>query len=1083
MSAATALGLVLAALTMGSGCQGCSDGFTIDDDLSISASPETVVFGSACVGGEVTQEVTITHNGSTGTLILGSITLETDSDEITMSQPSRTELEPGESTTVVVTYSPADEDADSATVVIETNVATVGGGLTYEIHIQGITQSGSLIALPSPVDFGEVAGGEATTKQVEVVNAGGAPVTITGADIEGGQPGDFGLPAIPELPLVLGCGEKATLTVSYSPTEGGLDSSWLKIGYDTGAGDHLLQVQLKGGEIVALLSAFPVPVDFGWREVDPDPPHSIPLILANDGNLDLEISTFELALWSDESVALVDAPTAEELPLIIPPGEQVVVMVTFAPTFETPYTTAPIAAVVLESNAMNDAATPDAALTWEGTSIVNVYGRAEAPSLQVTPGEAVDFALVATNLTTKRSVTLFNAGSADLMVDAITLEDDVFAEYAIVSDETWGPLKSTPVPGILEPGVHKSVQLEYTNTGAEAPAAVAWALLRILSNDGTTPDWPLNLKATRASAPTCELELKPGNTDFGIVPRGFTKTMTVNLYNAGSGNCSFDSALVNDCDGFVFGAACPDPANTVKQAGDSEVYSVVSAPPAFKEGLKPGQTYEIKIMFTPPDDAPLFGDEFKDYAGFIGVRAFNPYVDDDQDGQADLQFFPQPAGGGSATSFPANLHGKSGVADLSVFPGELDFGVTTIGCYSQTFEVNACNVGTAPLDLTKFQQAGCSIEFKLKSWPVLPETLDPQECVQFEMVYAPQDLGPDACGLELFTNASDTAAVVVPISGEGTFDTEQTDVFIQTSGQDVDVLFVVDDSGSMGEEQSNLGNNFSKFITEASAWNNDYHVGVTTTDIDEAAGQLVGSPRYVTQTNWESFKTNVKVGTGGSGTERGLAAAQMALTLPNISDTATSCTANADCAEPDACYDGFCGGPNRGFMRDDASLEIVFVSDEEDQSPADLSFYINFLKSIKGFYNDNLLHVHAIVGPPGGCSSSSGDAVAGMRYIDVANQTGGNVASICDSDFASALESIGEIAFGLKVQFFLTRPADPPTIEIKIDGVPCEDQSGGTIHWEYMADSNSVLFNEFGGCMPQPGQEIWIHYETICFLE
>ena len=647
-------------------------------------------------------------------------------------------------------------------------------------------------------------------------------------------------------------------------------------------------------------------------------------------------------------------------------------------------------------------------------------------------------------------------------------------------DETWGPLSSNPSAGVLEPGTHKEVNIEYLNTGAEPEGTTAWAVLRVLSNDGTKPDWPVNLKAQRADQPTCVLELKPDQLDFGIVPRGFTKTMSVNLYNAGSGNCSFDSSFVNDCEGWTgfFGTSCKDPANTVKHSGDSDYYSIVEAPPAIKEGLKPGQSYDIKVMFKPPDTAPLFGDEFLDYGGYLGIRAFDPYAG----AEPLLTIFPGAEGAGALIEFPANLHAKSGIADLSVFPGELDFGVTTIGCHSQTFDVNACNVGTAPLDLTKFELAGCSIEFKIKTWPVLPETLDPQECVVFQLVYAPQDEGDDACGLELYT-ASDTPTVVVPLSGGGTYETEHTDIFIQSSGQDVDVLFVVDDSGSMGDEQSNLSNNFTQFIGEASTWNNAYHVGVTTTDIDVAAGQLVGNPRYVDNANWESFKSNVKVGTSGSGTERGLAAAQMALSLPNTSDSTISCAADADCAEPDACYDGFCGGPNRGFLRPDSSLEIVFVSDEEDQSPADLSFYINFFKSIKGFFNDNLLHVHAIVGPPGGCSSASGDAVAGMRYIDVANATGGNVVSICDSDFASGLETIGEIAFGLKVQFFLTRVADPLTVDVKVGGVPCEDTSGGAANWTYLADSNSVLFEEFGGCMPQPGEEIQIHYETLCFLE
>ena len=50
----------------------------------------------ACVGGVVTQELEITHNGSTGTLVLGDVRLETDSEEITITQPQVTELEPGE---------------------------------------------------------------------------------------------------------------------------------------------------------------------------------------------------------------------------------------------------------------------------------------------------------------------------------------------------------------------------------------------------------------------------------------------------------------------------------------------------------------------------------------------------------------------------------------------------------------------------------------------------------------------------------------------------------------------------------------------------------------------------------------------------------------------------------------------------------------------------------------------------------------------------------------------------------------------------------------------------------------------------
>jgi len=323
--------------------------------------------------------------------------------------------------------------------------------------------------------------------------------------------------------------------------------------------------------------------------------------------------------------------------------------------------------------------------------------------------------------------------------------------------------------------------------------------------------------------------------------------------------------------------------------------------------------------------------------------------------------------------------------------------------------------------------------------------------------------------------------VVVPLTGAGTFESEQTDEFVQTAGSQVDVLFVVDDSGSMSEEQSNLANNFQTFIQGAQSWSIDYQMGVTSTDMDKEAGRLIGTPRFINNTNWQAFQTNVKLGTNGSGTEQGLAAAQAALSLPLAANTTIACTDDTQCTAPDRCYSGFCGGTNRGFVRQDAALEVVFLSDEEDQSPADLNFYINFFKNIKGFYNDNLFHAHAIVGPPGGCTSGSGAAAAGLRYRDVAQATGGSVASICDSSFASSLSGIGNIAFGLRKQFFLTRLADASTIAVTVGGAGC--QSGGGTNWRYDAPSNSILFSESGGCMPQVGQHIQVHYETLCLLQ
>ena len=47
----------------------------------------------------------------------------------------------------------------------------------------------------------------------------------------------------------------------------------------------------------------------------------------------------------------------------------------------------------------------------------------------------------------------------------------------------------------------------------------------------------------------------------------------------------------------------------------------------------------------------------------------------------------------------------------------------------------------------------------------------------------------------------------------------------------VDVLLVIDNSGSMGEEQANLAANFGPFIAQLEAAGADYRIGITTTDL------------------------------------------------------------------------------------------------------------------------------------------------------------------------------------------------------------------------------------------------------------
>ncbi len=719
----------------------------------------------------------------------------------------------------------------------------------------------------------------------------------------------------------------------------------------------------------------------------------------------------------------------------------------------------------------------------EGTAFVTVFGQVTSPVLSVNPSPLVDFGVVALGHANQKVVTMTNNGGADLVIDSLEITKNS-------PNNEFHALNLPNLPFTIEGGGHFDLQMEFENIGGPVDEEV-FGELSFTSNDPNAAT-SVDLRAVRTDVPKCEIILNPETTNYGTVAFGKSKTVQINMINVGSAPCSWSHATVHD--GFTvpnpFGG---DPLGSSCQAGPtstSSKFEIVDPPPAIKDLIKPGMSWPLKVKYKP--EAGFFAelDEFIGHSGLVQVHLL-----DYATGSPVEVVTPQAK---PDATYDCNLLGQTGVANLVAIPGEVDFGVTTVGCHSQTFDVTIYNTGKAPVSVCDIQLEGCSPEFKLKSVPPIPACVEgggvdglvikQNQPQVVQVVYAPQDTNEDFCQLAIYEN-NDIPTVSVPLFGSGTHDDEQTDVFVQASGQEVDVLFVVDNSGSMSDEQDNLSNNFGSFVSTASQWDTDFQIGVVTTDVDANnanAGKLMGDPRFVTSQNGNvnDFEDSVKVGDFGSGTEKGLEAAFRALTAPLalIHKPITECENDEACPGESKCIDSvvdagkkYCGGYNMEFLREDATLEIVFVSDEEDSSDAALTFYIDFFKSIKGFANESLFHAHAIVGPNGGCDGAGGSAADGQRYREVADQTGGKFHSICATDWAQKLEDIGTIAFGLKVQFFLSRPAIPNTVTVKVDGVPCE--SG----WEYLEDSNSVLFDENGACMPQENQTIEIHYEVICF--
>lgn len=244
----------------------------------------------------------------------------------------------------------------------------------------------------------------------------------------------------------------------------------------------------------------------------------------------------------------------------------------------------------------------------------------------------------------------------------------------------------------------------------------------------------------------------------------------------------------------------------------------------------------------------------------------------------------------------------------------------------------------------------------------------------------------------------------------------QVDVFEQTSVPVVDVLWVVDNSPSMQEEQQALAKNFGAFFDYLLEVDADFHIGVISTDIynPDHQGRLLGSEPVIdndTPDAAAAFATNVNVGTEGKGDEQGLACALLALSEPLLSEA------------------------NFGFLRDAAYLFLIFVSDEDDHSFGPVEYYVRRFEQIKGIGNDGMVTVAAVVGDvpqvPPACREQK-NVEPGRRYSEVAEQSGGLTLSICDDDFSANLDTLGFSAAGLKRTFTLTRAPDPRTVAVWI---------------------------------------------------
>jgi hypothetical protein len=399
-----------------------------------------------------------------------------------------------------------------------------------------------------------------------------------------------------------------------------------------------------------------------------------------------------------------------------------------------------------------------------------------------------------------------------------------------------------------------------------------------------------------------------------------------------------------------------------------------------------------------------------------------------------------------------DLHGSGLAPAILIDPPVWDFGDHLIGC-EEEIEVKIKSVGTYMLNIYDYSfMASPSVTAMSIFTDELFDgiQLAPGEEVSVWITFVPEDLATYDGLLTVTSDDPDQETAEGTQVGAGIPEDWYNDHFLQEGNNWTDILWVVDNSCSMSEEQSTLGDDFSAFHGIINSAGVDYRIATVTTD----NAQFQGTTKVIdanTPNGAATFAANCSLGTNGSGTERGLKFGWDALTMA-VNGTP----------------------PNTGFYRDDAGLRVVFVSDEPDQSGS-WSTYLTNYQSLKS----NPAHVilSGIVGTNGttatSCNGAGGNASAGTGYVDIVNATGGILGSICDGSWSQTLTQLGWLSLSLADTFPLSHEAVPSTIEVKLNGV---DVFNGWVYDPNVDVNGAVIFEP--NYVPEDGDTVDISYGT-----
>jgi hypothetical protein len=292
----------------------------------------------------------------------------------------------------------------------------------------------------------------------------------------------------------------------------------------------------------------------------------------------------------------------------------------------------------------------------------------------------------------------------------------------------------------------------------------------------------------------------------------------------------------------------------------------------------------------------------------------------------------------------------------------------------------------------------------------------------------------DTAYVEVIIETEKEVEVIVEVPNEFPI---WSQTYIQPSvGNGVDILWVVDPSGSMNSNWAQVVLGVEQMIL-ALPTNANWRLEIITADeyrarLIQSFPILPGDSLMVAQ---EHLLNNV-VGF----TEEGLDAVK------------TFMSQNQDALQ---------------WMRPDAALLIVFVSDENDYSSQTSSSFISWLQFQRDvIYVTSIVNIDPIISL---CPNDYNPNLdVGIKYIDVANHFNGTVLDICETDWSAGVaQAIQQVNSINEINLDYT-PVGLDYIDVFVDNVLWP-------YWTWDEPNNKIIFS----VIPQEGSIITVSYNYL----